>query len=679
MMPRKLKNTLVAQVTAMILVILVVGQGLLYTWLLLYQKSYLEQSLRNEMMAVARQIADTSAKQGADPLSLEQFLDLVLKTGSVMSVRVVDGNGRVLVARTAHAMPNGSPPLWLFFIPTVNTVRVPLRTDGAAGAVEVTYSGRSVNDVMGRFLVIPPVMQIITFLVVISAIILFFRRKVSAPVASINAALNRITEGDLVAEVPDVGGAELGSIATGAKFLAKKLSTTLTRINTLSIDVAATLKRLTGTLEAVRNSTRAQTAAINSVMAVIRNANAQQLSSTEGTKRLSLASDDNVSSLLEMKATAAEIAASTERLFRSAADAHAMIAAMSQTSATIANSSGEVYHAMESTSTSVEEISASLASIRENARRSTEFSLHVRKLLSERGTLAVVDAIDAMEQIAEEVDRFEKIVSRLDEQSLDIENVLSVIEDVTDRTNLLSLNASILAAQAGKEGRGFAVVAGEIRSLSNGTESSAKSIAEIVKTIRTQIQNAVNSIHVGVKKVGVGMDLIAKSGEAMGETLEAAQKTAQMTTVVEKATEEQAVGLQQIRLAVENVRLMLEQVAKGTEDERRSAARMLDSVGEVQGEAGLVRKGAREQATGTQVISRNLEESRDMVSRINQAAQDQLKANEEIVGAVEKIRHAGLAALKDMEDMNQSFGALKNEVEDLKNEMAVFRTKSSPG
>jgi len=679
MMLRKLRNTLVAQVTAMILAILIVGQGFLYTWLLLYQKAYLEKSLRSEMTSVARQIADTSEKQSADPLFLEQFLDLLLKTGSVLSVKVVEGNGRVLVARTAPAAPAVSPPLWLFFIPSVNTVRVPLRTDGGAGTVEVTYSGQSVNDVMGRFLVIPPVLQTITFLVVITAIVLFFRRKVSSPVASINAALRRITEGDLVAEVPDVGGAELGSIATGAKFLAKKLSTTLTRVNTLSNDVAAALERLTGALEVVRDSTRAQTAAIDGVIAVIRSANAQQQSSSEGTDSLSRVSDDNVSSLLEMKAAAAEIAASTERLFRSAADAHEMIAAMSQTSTTIANSSGEVYRAMESTSTSVEEISASLAAIRENARRSTEFSSQVRKLLSERGTLTVADAIDAMEQIAGEVDRFEKIVSRLDEQSKDIESVLSVIEDVTNRTNLLSLNASILAAQAGEEGRGFGVVAGEIRSLSDGAASSAKDIAKIVKTIRSQIQNAVNAIHIGVKKVGEGKELIAKSGEAMGETLEAAQKTAQITTVLEKATEEQAVGLQQIRLAVENVRLMLEQVAKSTDDERRSAARILGSISEVKDEAGLVKKSAIEQAAGTQVISRNLEESRDMVTRINQAAQDQLKANEEIVSAVEKIRHSGLAALKDLEEMNQSFGALKNEVDILKNEMSVFRTKSSPG
>ncbi len=378
-----------------------------------------------------------------------------------------------------------------------------------------------------------------------------------------------------------------------------------------------------------------------------------------------------------MKSAADEIAASTERLFRYAEDAHALISAMSQTTTTIADSSEEVFRAVESTSTSVEEISSSLTAVRENARMSAEFSARVRQLLTERGTLAVADAIDAMETIAEEVDRFEKIVARLAEQSKDIEKFLSVINDVSERTNLLSLNASILAAQAGEHGHGFSIVAEEIRALSDSTSSSAKDIAAIVKKIQAHIHEAADSIHIGVKKVEEGKVLISTSGEAMGETLEAAQKTAQITTVVEKATEEQAGGLRQIRLAMENVRSMLSHVAQSTDDERRSAARMLDSMRDVKEVAELVRKGTGEHAVGTQVISRNLEESRDMVSRIHHAAQDQLKANEEIVSAVERIRHSGKAAMKDLEDMTRSFGTLKNEVEILKNEMAAFRTKDA--
>jgi methyl-accepting chemotaxis protein len=145
-------------------------------------------------------------------------------------------------------------------------------------------------------------------------------------VAGINEALRRITEGDLAAGVPDVGGAEIGSIATGIQFLAEKLSTTITRVNALSNDVAAALEGLTSALTGVRDSTRGQATAIDGVMSVIREANEQQRSSTEGTDKLSRVSYDNVSSLLEMRSAAGEIAESTERLFRSAANPTIVVA-----------------------------------------------------------------------------------------------------------------------------------------------------------------------------------------------------------------------------------------------------------------------------------------------------------------------------------------------------------------
>lgn len=680
----KTGNTLVRQFTVMILLILMVGQGLLYTWLLFYQKAYLEMNLHDEVSAIARHLADTVPSELADQRSLDQTFSPLLRSGCILSIRVADSAGRTIAAKAAPGMASdgsgksGPRPLWFFSIPEVNSVRVPLRADGGTpGVIEVTYSGNRVNNVMKRFLAIPPVMQIVTFLVVIYAILLFFRRKVSSPVASINAAMSRITEGDLVAEVPDIGDSEIGSIATGTRFLAEKLSTTLNRFNSLSTDVAAALDQLTNVLSVVRDTTRKQAAAIDRVISVIRTANERQREAVESTDRLSRVSDDNTSSLMEIKTAAEEIAASTERLFRSAEDSYTMISTMSQTTRNIADSSEEVFRAVEDTSASVEEINASLVSVRENARKSSELSSHVRLLLTERGTLAVADAIEAMEKIAEEVIHFEQIITRLDERSKDIEKVLSVIKDVTEKTNLLSLNASILASQAGEHGKGFAVVAGEIRALSDGATTSAKDIAAIVGMIRSQVREAVEVIHSGVKTVETGKELIFKSGEAMGETLETAQKSARMTAVVEKAAEEQTEGLRQIRLAMDNVRHMIEQVAKSTEDERRSSGLMLKGAGEVKEVAELVRKGTGEHAAGTKVISKNLEMGRDIVSQVHLAAQDQLKTNEEIVSAVEQIRSSGLAAMEGLEKMTRSFGELRNEFDILKKELGVFRTKDA--
>jgi methyl-accepting chemotaxis protein len=88
-----------------------------------------------------------------------------------------------------------------------------------------------------------------------------------------------------------------------------------------------------------------------------------------------------------------------------------------------------------------------LAAVLENTRRSADFSADLRVSLTERGTLAIGDSIAAMEEIEGEVSRAAEIINRLDVWSKNIETVLSVIREVTEGTNLLSLNAAILAAQ----------------------------------------------------------------------------------------------------------------------------------------------------------------------------------------------------------------------------------------
>jgi len=322
----------------------------------------------------------------------------------------------------------------------------------------------------------------------------------------------------------------------------------------------------------------------------------------------------------------------------------------------------------------VEQIGASLNAVRDNTRKSSELTANVRVLLTDKGTLAVADAIEAMERIVEEVAHSATIITTLEQRSKDIERVLSVIREVTEKTNLLSLNAAILAAQAGEYGKGFSVVADEIRSLSDRTSTSAKDIAGIVRTIQSEIHEAGNSINAGVRKVEEGKDLIMRSGEAMGETLEGAQRSSHMAVQVEKATQEQTEGLKQIRLSMENVRMMIEHVAKATEEERKGSSHMLDSISEVKEVAELVKRGTEEHAVGTSVISKNLELTQDMAQQISQSAQEQTKVNKGVEAAVEQVKKAGLSTVKDLEEVSGSLNTLRDEVEVLKREMEFFKT-----
>ncbi len=670
------KGSIAVRFIIVVLLVLVVGQGAMCLWFAQSQKTYFAESLRNKIRTAAGLVASFSATamESYDFRSLDQYLDALSKDEDIISVRILDKEGKVFRDK-AFRSDAGRRGLNPFYIPWVNEYKTPMKAgEETKGAVEITYSGEKANDGIAKLFKIPPLMQLAVFLFVTYAIYVMFQRRVGKPVETINAAVARITEGDLTVELPEMEKGEMEAIARGLQYLVERLSGSVARVNSLSGNVAAALEQLTGTLRNTGEAARKQSKSVDGVIAAVRAANSVQAGTSENADKLSRASSENVSSLLEMRTAAEEIATSTGRLFKSAGDSYAMIAEMSQTSKAIAENAGEVTRAAENASASVEEISASLGAVRDNSRKSSELASRVRTLLTDRGTLAVADAIEAMEKIVDEVNHSAKVVSALEERSKDIEKVLSVIREVTEKTNLLSLNAAILAAQAGEYGKGFSVVADEIRSLSDRTSASARDIAGIVTTIQAGIREAANSISAGVRQVEEGKDLILKSGEAMGETLEASQKSSHMATVIEKATQEQAEGLKQIRLSMENVRMMIEQVAKATDEERKGSSHMLDSISDVKEVAELVKKGTEEHAVGTNIISKNLELTQEMVLQINESAQSQRKVNEGIEEAVGRMKQAGLSTVRDLEEVSASFNKLRDEVEVLKREMESFKT-----
>lgn len=670
------KGSIAVRFVAVVLLILVVGQGALWLWFAQSQKTYHAESLREKIGTAGGLVAQFSetAMQSYDFRSLDQYLDALSKDEDILSVTILDKDGKVFREKTFRA---GSVQRSLnpFFIRWVNEYETPVKSGtDTVGKIRISYSGEKANEGIAQLFTIPPLVQLFVFAFVTYAIFVIFQRRVGKPVEMVNSALSRVTAGDLAVEVPEVGKGEIESIARGLQFLVERLSSTVARINTLSGNVAAAVGQLTVTLKTVSEAARKQAKSIDEVISSIRAANHAQAKTTENADRLSRASSENVSSLLEMRSAAEEIASSTGRLFKSAGDSYAMIAELSQTSKAIAENAGEVSRAVENTSASVEQIGASLNAVRDNTRKSSEMTANVRVLLTDKGTLAVADAIEAMERIVEEVAHSARIITTLEQRSKDIERVLSVIREVTEKTNLLSLNAAILAAQAGEYGKGFSVVADEIRSLSDRTSTSAKDIAGIVRTIQSEIHEAGNSINAGVKKVEEGKDLIMRSGEAMGETLEGAQRSSHMAVQVEKATQEQTEGLKQIRLSMENVRMMIEHVAKATDEERKGSSHMLDSISEVKEVAELVKRGTEEHAVGTNVISKNLELTQDMVQQISQSAQEQTKVNKGVESAVEQMKKAGLSTVRDLEEVSGSLNTLRDEVEVLKREMEFFKT-----
>jgi twitching motility protein PilJ len=131
------------------------------------------------------------------------------------------------------------------------------------------------------------------------------------------------------------------------------------------------------------------------------------------------------------------------------------------------------------------------------------------------GGQTVRATIEGMDNIREQIQETSKRIKRLGESSQEIGNIVELIEDIADQTNILALNAAMQAAMAGEAGRGFAVVADEVQRLAERSTNATKQIEALVKTIQADTNEAVISMEASTTEVVAGAERAEAAGEAL--------------------------------------------------------------------------------------------------------------------------------------------------------------------
>jgi methyl-accepting chemotaxis protein len=158
-----------------------------------------------------------------------------------------------------------------------------------------------------------------------------------------------------------------------------------------------------------------------------------------------------------------------------------------------------------------------------------------------------------MHEIDQAVMATSQSVSELGKRGAQIGEIINVIDDIAEQTNLLALNAAIEAARAGEAGRGFAVVADEVRALADRTTSATTEIATSIEAIQTETQTAVARMEVGNGHVKSGLELAQKAGDSLDDIVSGAQSVAMMIDSIAAAAEEQSQASHEVSKRVESV------------------------------------------------------------------------------------------------------------------------------
>ncbi len=209
----------------------------------------------------------------------------------------------------------------------------------------------------------------------------------------------------------------------------------------------------------------------------------------------------------------------------------------------------------------IEEMSRTIYETSQSANLASNYSKQAAELASEGGNI-VNKTIEGMLNISDAVDQVAQIVKHLGENSNMIGEIVQVINDIADQTNLLALNAAIEAARAGEQGRGFAVVADEVRKLAERTTKATKEIATMIKQIQTDTKEAVQSMDNGTIKVLEGKKLAQKAGESLKDIILNTSKVNDAIMQVASASEEQSTAAEQISKNIDSINSVSQQTAK---------------------------------------------------------------------------------------------------------------------
>jgi methyl-accepting chemotaxis protein len=447
-------------------------------------------------------------------------------------------------------------------------------------------------------------------------------RDVVRAIGGLRGEAERIAAGDLCGESVVESEDELGELGrsfermrSSLREIVGRVAETADGVEEAAGDMAAVGRRVSAaTAEQVRGI-REATEATNAVRE-------QAGGIAASAEALGSSVEESSSSILEMGAAGEELSQAAHTLSAQVEAASEQVEEMIGGVRAMGRSVEGLWQAAAETGSSVQEMAGSMREVDANAAETARLSAQVVDA-AEGGTRKVRETMTGMEAIREATATAEGVIRGLGARAEEIGAIVDVIDGVADETNLLALNAAIIAAQAGEHGRAFSVVAEEIKELADRVMASTKEIGGVIRSVQVESAAAIGAIERGSASVRVGVEQSAEAGEALFAITEAARESGARISEIVMAVQEQtrAAGhvvdlMERVRQEVEGLRRAMGEQQAGHAAVQRGTAAMRDL-------AQQVHRTTEEQARGGGQIRNGIEVVREVSSRIEEALREQ--------------------------------------------------------
>jgi len=482
----------------------------------------------------------------------------------------------------------------------------------------------------------------------------------------------RIAAGDLRDAGAIESDDELGELARAFEKMTRGLRGTIGQVLATADGVEAAAKQMGEVGGAVSSATVDQVQGIEHASASMASIEHQVSEITKSAQALNTNVEGANSSVLELGAAGEELNQTASALNTQVEEVSSSIAQMIRSVEQVGENTNGLAEAVAETSSSISEMTTSMQSVDANAAETARLSVRVIRL-AEVGQERVQQTVAGMEEIREATETASSVIGGLAGRVEEIGAIVDVIDDVAEETNLLALNAAIIAAQAGEQGRAFSVVADEIKDLADRVLSSTKEIGGLIRAVQRESSNVTQAIRQGSQSVQNGVALSAEAGASLEEITGAARNSGGRIQEIVAAVREQVRAAGLVTSLMERVSTRVEEIQRaGGEQERGNEIVMRGSV-VMRDVAQQTHRTTEEQSRGAMRIRESMESVRDAVDQIYAALQEQTGACRQAVSFLEQVFERTRSNEESTQMLGGASRVLQEQAEALREDVRRFR------
>jgi methyl-accepting chemotaxis protein len=441
----------------------------------------------------------------------------------------------------------------------------------------------------------------------------------------IQDALERVARGRTSGRLIPTQLGDLAQTAAAVNRVLDVLDDTKERLGGVAQHLVELPGRTADTLDAVQRSAEDQEAAVEETAALHTTINASIRAIADEVEQLARANDESASSILELGSAIEQVARSAATLQSTVESSTSSLHQVGDNIKLVAQSSDSVLEVAEETAASVMEMDRSIQEVGVHARGASELTDRVSRSADE-GSRAVGATIDGIADIREATQAARGALEGLAERIGEIGEIATVIGAITDETNLLSLNAAIIAAQAGEHGKAFAVVADQVKTLARRTSQSTKEISGLIGAIQEQSGVAVQAMAAGIEAVEQGVSRSRVAGESLEGIRATARDASGRVAEIARAAEEQARNSKQVAEAARRTSEHVQEISRAMTEQSQATEQLLENANTSVQMCRQMSTATEEQKSSARYITSNIEAITELIRSIQASTHAQERA-----------------------------------------------------